>query len=525
MSRNSILLLVGSTVIMIVALTLPAKSTEDPAYKRLAGTYAAKAQPSVDHSKFPQLNRKFKSPQEVTEACVSCHNKRHIEVMNSVHWNWSRKEYVKGRGIIALGKKNVLNNFCVGVSGNEQSCAKCHIGYGNKGHEFDYKNWKNIDCLACHDNSNTYVKGSGMAGLPAKGVDLTLVAQHVGRPTRSNCGACHFFGGGGNNVKHGDLEKALLDADRNVDVHMGVNSSDMQCVDCHTADKHQIVGKVYSIASMNTKRVECQSCHGELPHADGLLNEHVEKVACQSCHIPTYATVNPTKVAWDWSTAGKLKNGKPYEVKGPDGMDTYMSIKGSFKWGKNLKPDYVWFNGTASHYLVGDKVEKNQTVVMNKLNGSYEDPDAKITPVKIHRAMLPYDEVHKWIIQPKTVSTKPGDGGFWKEFDWHKAAAAGSKEVGLPFSGKLGFIKTEMYWPINHMVTPKDKVVACAECHTRENGRLANLRDFYLPGRDRNIVVDTVAEIAIWATLAAIAVHASLRIASALIRRSRNGKA
>ena len=50
--------------------------------------------------------------------------------MEGNHWNWEREEYVEGRGIVYLGKKNALNNFCIGTHGNELSCAKCHIGYG-----------------------------------------------------------------------------------------------------------------------------------------------------------------------------------------------------------------------------------------------------------------------------------------------------------------------------------------------------------------------------------------------------------
>ena len=56
------------------------------------------------------------------------------------------------------------------------------------------------------------------------------------------------------------------------------------------------------------------------------------------------------------------------------------------------------------------------------------------------------------------------------------------KRVGLPYSGKYGFIETEMYWPINHMVSPKTSTVACTECHTREGqpaGRPDS--DFYMP--------------------------------------------
>ena len=59
--------------------------------------------------------------------------------------------------------------------------------------------------------------------------------------------------------------------------------------------------------------------------------------------------------------------------------------------GKNLKPDYIWFNGTASHYLVGDTFDPSKPLQLNELYGSYDDPDAKIYPVKIHRANQIYD--------------------------------------------------------------------------------------------------------------------------------------
>ena len=47
------------------------------------------------------------------------------------------------------------------------------------------------------------------------------------------------LGGGGNNVKHGDLEMAMFDGDRNLDVHMGTDGPDMACVDCHQAANHR----------------------------------------------------------------------------------------------------------------------------------------------------------------------------------------------------------------------------------------------------------------------------------------------
>ncbi len=471
--------------------------------------YAQRHIPSVDHAKLPALKKQFSSPQELTLTCISCHTERHKEVMKSSHWNWERGEYIEGRGIRYIGKKNVLNNFCIGITANEESCNKCHIGYNWTDTTFNFNKAENVDCLSCHDNTNTYVKAAN--GYPDTSVNLTNVAQHVGRPLRTNCGTCHFFGGGGNNVKHGDLEKALFDTNRDVDVHMASDGEDMQCVDCHTAENHKMLGKMYSVSSMNRNRSSCEQCHTTAPHNDDVLNEHISKVACQSCHIPEYAKVNSTKMEWDWSAAGKLKDGKPYEEDDSLGNHTYMSIKGSFVWKRNVKPEYVWFNGTASHYLVGDTVSVTP-IHINTLHGSYNDADSKIIPVKIHRAKQPFDPINKVLIQPKLYSSQKGDGAFWKDFDWATATKEGMKAIHQPYSGTYTFVQTEMTWPINHMVSPKEKAVACVECHTRNNSRLAGLNDFYMPGRDSNSTIETLGIGAMLVTLFGIVLHASARV-------------
>ena len=480
--------------------------------------YAKKHIPSVDHSKLPALQKRFSSPQEVTRTCISCHTERHKEVMKSAHWNWENGEYIEGRGVRYIGKKNIVNNFCIGISTNEESCNKCHIGYNWSDSTFDFSKAENIDCLSCHDNTNTYVKG--FHGYPDSSVNLTNVVQHVGRPLRTNCGTCHFFGGGGNNVKHGDLEKALFDPTRDVDVHMASDGVDMQCVDCHTAENHKMLGKMYSVSSMNRNRSSCEQCHTDTPHGDNVLNEHTTKVACQTCHIPEYAKVNSTKMEWDWSTAGKLKDGKPYEEDDSLGNHTYMSIKGSFVWKRNVKPEYIWFNGTASHYLVGDTTSATP-IRINTLHGSYNDADSKIIPVKIHRAKQPYDPVRKMLIQPKLFAPQKGEGAFWKDFDWKRAAEEGMKAVHQPFSGKVSFAQTEMTWPINHMVSPKSQTVACIECHTRNDSRLAALKDFYMPGRDFNASLEKVGIGSMIAALFGIVVHAAARIYNSKQRKER----
>jgi octaheme c-type cytochrome (tetrathionate reductase family) len=511
MKRIFFALIVVALVLGLVVVALHGRSGEISPLAKLNEQYSRKTKASVDHSMFAQLKKRFAKPQDVTAVCISCHNGRHTEVMQSSHWNWERTEYIAGKGIRRIGKRNALNNFCIGISGNEQSCNRCHVGYGYADAKFDFQDPLNVDCLACHDNSSTYLKKPEGAGMPDPSVDLSYVAQHVGKPDRTNCGTCHFFGGGGNNVKHGDLEKSLFDPSRAVDVHMASEGPDMQCVDCHTSQKHQMLGKAYSVSSMNRNRVECERCHSAMPHSDDLLNEHTYKIACQTCHIPTYAKVNPTKLYWDWSTAGRLKDGQPYEEADSSGTDIYMSIKGSFVWGRNLKPEYVWFNGTASHYLVGDTLDPSRPLKINELYGSYDDPDAKIYPVKVHRAKQIYDSENHYLIQPKTVSNKPGDGGFWREFNWQRAAEEGMKQVHLPYSGKFGFVETEMYWPVNHMVSPKEKAVQCTECHTHDRGRLAGLKGFYLPGRDFNPWVETLGGGMLVLTLVGVFVHGGAR--------------
>lgn len=478
---------------------------------------------SVDHSKLEALQREFKSPQEVTKTCLSCHTERHTEIMNTAHWTWDRETDLKGRGGMAIGKTNVINNFCIGVTSNEPRCTSCHIGFGWKNQKFDFSKEENIDCMVCHDQTNTYKKFPTGAGLPVKEKklfagkkvflppDFKNIAQNVGLPTRDNCGTCHFFGGGGNNVKHGDMEKALSKPTKDIDIHMAVDGEDMSCTSCHETDKHVIKGRLYSTSSVDTNRVNCITCHEAPTHKSAMLEEHTIRIACQTCHIPKYAKANATKMYWDWSTAGKKdENGKGIVKKDKDGNITYHFKKGTFVWERNVTPEYYWFNGSAQHILIEDKIDPSSPVQMNELNGSYADKSSKIWPVKVHRGKQMYDEEHSTFILPKLFGKKE-TGAYWKNFDWQKAAAAGMKAAHRPFSGKIGWVETEMYWPLNHMVSAKEEALQCTDCHS-PNGRLANLNDFYLPGRDRSDVLDTLGLVMIGLVILGTVVHGSMRV-------------
>jgi hypothetical protein len=222
-------------------------------------------------------------------------------------------------------------------------------------------------------------------------------------------------------------------------------------------------------------------------------------------------------MSWKWSEAGKLKEGQPYQEDDSLGNHTYMSIKGAFEWERNVQPDYIWFNGTAGHYLLGDSIE-SVPVKMNTLYGSHGDRNSKIIPVKIHVGDQIYDKVYNRLVQVKLYGENEGDSAFWSDLNWEEAAAAGMKQSGFPVSGQYGFVETVMYWPVNHMVSPKEQAVGCAECHTRENGRLAKLTGFYLPGRDQNKMLDGIGYWMFILTIVGVLGHAAIRIVDNIMK-------
>jgi len=136
--------------------------------------------------------------------------------------------------------------------------------------------------------------------------------------------------------------------------------------------------------------------------------------------------------------------------------------------------------GTASHYLVGDTLDPSRPLQLTCSTEATTTRTRRSIPSKsIGQTDLTTPQ-YRYLIQPKTVSTKPGDGGYWAEFNWDRAAEEGMKQVNLPYSGHYGFVQTEMYWPVNHMVSPKSQAVQCGECHTRENGPACKSEWFFI---------------------------------------------
>jgi octaheme c-type cytochrome (tetrathionate reductase family) len=396
----------------------------------------------------------YESGPQVTEACLECHSEAAFEIMQTVHWTWESRPYqIEGRDEpVTIGKKNSLNNFCIGIQSNWPGCTSCHAGYGWEDASFDFSKRENVDCLVCHDQTGAYVKG--VSGIPVEGVDLVAVAQSVGVPTRDNCGGCHFAGGGGNGVKHGDLDEHLYNPPEHVDVHMG--SYDFLCIDCHQSEEHQIQGRSIAVSLDLENQVYCTDCHSEDLHEDERINSHVQSVACQTCHIPAGAVKDPTKMYWDWSTVGQDRPEDPHE---------YLKIKGSFIYEGDFIPEYYWYSGIKDRYILGDVIDPNNPVVLNPIAGDINDPNAKIWPFKVHIAKQPYDTEYNYLLQPKTY----GEGGLWTEFDWDQSLRLGSEAVELPYSGNYDFVETMMFWTTSHMVAPKEHALKCTSCHGEES--------------------------------------------------------
>jgi hypothetical protein len=219
---------------------------------------------------------------------------------------------------------------------------------------------------------------------------------------------------------------------------------------------------------------------------------------------------------WDWSTAGKLKDGKPFVLKDERGHVTYDSMKGNFEFAANVVPTYRWFNGEIRYTLRNDQIDDSQIVPINTLGGSASDPDARIWPFKAMRGRQPYDVENKTLLMTHVFGKDPN--AFWGNFDWDKALAAGMKDAGAPYSGKFGFVDSVYYWPITHMVAPKEDAVACESCHARD-GRLKDVNGFYMPGRDRFAALDFAGFALAGLLLAVSLAHLLIRIAAS--RRGR----
>jgi len=542
-----------STALFLAVLAVSAAAQEDP-----RASYS-----TADHKKFDVLEGPFSSGPEVTRACLSCHTEAGEQVLGSIHWTWQYEHPLTGE---LLGKRHVINSFCGNLVHNEPRCTSCHAGYGWDDAGFDFSDQSRIDCLVCHDKTGEYVKWATGAGHPLyeptvaakrfgnypetlvsstddgrflyQPPDLAEIARNVGPPDRDDCGSCHFYGGGGDNVKHGDLSSALNTPPVHVDVHMSEAGAGLVCTDCHSTHGHRIPGSRYlGTVKGETSPVpgfrragvaSCASCHTRTPHDSTTLtgiklDHHVDRVACQTCHIPELARGGvATKTWWDWSTAGKLRDGKPYAEYNDAGQQIYASQKGSSQWSSDVVPEYSFWDGVVEYTLLGEHIDPSGVVGINRIGGGPEDEDSVIYPFKLMKGRQAYDTENRYLLLADLYG--PGsDSAFWANFDWSRALAAGMRDSGVAFSGKYDFVETKMWWPTSHMVAPAEHALKCGDCHAQQ-ARLAALGGFYLPGRDQFAQTNRIGLWLLTLALAAVLLHATLRMIAHRFRWGNDAK-
>lgn len=511
-----------SGLLLISPLSVDASVEEAPGRKLAKqAVKSTKHWTTVDHSKIEVLNKRFSNGEQITQACLSCHSEAAGQFHKTIHWTWLASG---DKSDMRYGKAGYsVNNFC--LSGNamkDKGCLKCHTSWDKKGSS------GTVNCLKCHNSSGFNfteafqdIKVFQEDGDPETNEiaidiqdEMKAAVSAVTLPTRKNCGDCHFVGGGGDGVKHGDLDTSLVKPNRMLDVHMGVDGKNFTCTRCHTTVEHHIAGRIYTNPAVETRKslieddlapkITCVSCHSSTPHQNSSkMNDHTDVVSCQACHIPKYARVNPTKMSWDWTTAGKMKDGKPYEEKGDFGKPVYKSIKGSFVWDKNVVPEYYWFNGSLTSTTADEVIDPAGIVKVSHPVGDRTDKNSRIFPFKFHKGTQPYDKIHKKLLAPMLSGPK----GFWTTFNMDEAIKYGQEALGLEYSGEFDYVQTTYAFPITHMVAPKENALACTECHTRENSRLAGIKEVYMPGRDKSAIFDTIGWLSVFGALAGVLLH------------------
>ncbi len=408
-----------------------------------------------------------------TDSCLTCHMDAGMDLIDTGHWLWEGDDNnVEGYENDMVGKTNLINNFCIAIGSNEARCTQCHIGIGWAANvDYDFDDPSGLDCLVCHDTTNTYAKDPKKAGAPVATLDLNEIAKAVGSPGRYGCLPCHAKAGGGDNVKHGDIAMNLLDTSRKYDVHMATDGGNFACQRCHEVVDHGVGGMpIHHTDEGNMQG--CRDCHPNPNHENTVVNSH-STLACQVCHIPAIARFTPTKVEWYWETAGDADR-EP--VLDENGMPDYNVMKGDFVWAKDYRPVLRRFDGKWNRAFVGNDgfmnpADKTAPVVLGAPAADPMDGGIMLYPFKKMIGNQAADQKSLTVLVPHLFPYNADDtDAYWKGYEWGPALAEGADYNGQPdFSGSIQWVDTVMYLTVNHEVAPKEDALgngnSCADCH------------------------------------------------------------
>jgi hypothetical protein len=412
--------------------------------------------------------------------CLSCHAAEGTQMVNSLHAKWKAPtpKLTNTTGE-ELGKaEKGINTFCTYAMSSNNTCFSCHVrSDGNAPHPVEAKD---VDCLMCHSDTyqrkfitdpantqtvtnilgkrKTYVFGKldsqgnymitpDYSKMPP-GTSMVNLARTVHLPTNRSCLRCHATAGGADWAKRGDLGLNSVNPTVDQDVHLSPNGAGLTCVDCHSAMNHKISGRGIDLRGTEADPPTCQACHTTAPHTNAMLNRHAaRRMSCQVCHIRTFAKGGATEMARDW----RSPKWNPELLDGQGGFTAKTTMAA------NVKPEYIWFNGTSSVYNVGDIIQPDAKGVyhMAKAQGKAFDGKSLIVPIKRHASTMPLHQSGKII--PPAILWMFMTGRF------DEAVQIGMEEQGM--SGTYTLVNVDAEMLITHGVDPKTKAPTCAGCH------------------------------------------------------------
>jgi len=407
--------------------------------------------------------------QDYPANCLGCHTDQANEVHASTHYKWlgEAPDMVNPEGPLILQGKltNAVNSYCINIEGNWPVCGSCHVGRGKRPDPDDqFVDLENIDCLMCHNQEYAAARKRLPDGSMGVTAPSDSMVQNIHAPTRGNCLQCHAKAGGGDGVKRGDLSLALINnTDEHFDYHMNAAGANLQCQDCHTFEKHLVIGKGSDIRPTDDpdrgSEVKCTTCHSqgdiEHEHPDEVMT-HIERVACQTCHIPTYAKV-ATELHRDWLTHHDGTDATTCSAENPCPGHPHTE-KASY-----LVPEYKWWNRTSDNYLLGDDASRTYDAEKDTYPTSRpvgDVTDGKLYPFKYKTAYQPMtDDGMPKLIAMDTYEYLKVSGNV------ETSVENGLVNMDLDRNTPYVWITTDTYQLINHGVVDAVAVLACNDCH------------------------------------------------------------
>ncbi len=449
-------------------------------------------EPPVDPPVTPPVQGPIAAHNTITSyegpaTCIGCHEVEASEMLQSLHMQWSgpTPELTNTNGEPYGKSRDGINTFCTYAMSSKSACFSCHVRAD--GNAPDAAKAEDVDCLMCHNDTyqrtfevdpkntvdvtnvdgenRTYVFGKvddngnyntvPDYGKMPEGTTMVNLARTVHMPTNTSCLRCHAKAGGGDWTKRGDMGLNSADATVEQDVHLAKDGAGLSCVDCHSALNHKIAGRGIDLRQTEAAAPTCGACHTTSPHSSSTLNRHAGgQVSCQVCHIRTFAKGGATEMSRDWSK--------------PTWNAAFCSGQGGYVGEEvkeaNVKPEYVWWDGTSYVYNVGETIEPDEEDVLHmaRANGAPFDGKSQIVPIKRHFTNMPLDSSGRII--PPAIMWMFMTGNFDRAVQEGLADEAARGRAG-DYTGSYTMYPADAEMLITHGVDPVEKAPSCVECH------------------------------------------------------------